>query len=174
MVRLAALSVANRPDHTENFMASRLPRATLLLASALSLSTLGTSTALAQASDGQLASIEKQIKALQAELHRMKTEAAERDRELRAAQASRTPAPTQIAPVMPQIPAGYALVPAGPGSTPGSVVLAKAEAPKPSPTQQGTFQVGALTVKLGGFLEEASIYRSRNEVTDITTVTILT
>lgn len=31
----------------------------------------------------------------------------------------------------------------------------------------GTFKVGAVTVKLGGFVEAAGIYRSRNEVADI-------
>jgi hypothetical protein len=148
-------------------MPSRLPRPALLLASALSLSAVGAPAALAQASDAQLSSIEKQIKALQAELRQMKAEAAERDRELKAARAT-PPAPTQVAPVMPQIPAGYALVPAGPGSTPGSVVLARAEAPKEKPLPMGAFQVGAVTVTLGGFLEDASIFRSRNEVTDIT------
>jgi hypothetical protein len=73
-----------------------------------------------------------------------------------------------VAPVMPQIPAGYALVPAAPGSAPGSVVLARAEAPPEKKLPIGSFQVGAVTVTLGGFLEDASIYRSRNEVTDIT------
>jgi len=147
-------------------MASRVSRTVLLFASALSL-TAATAPAFAQATDSQLSSIEKQIKALQAELHRMKAEAAQRDRELRAARAT-PPAPTQVAPVMPQIPAGYALVPAAPGSAPGSVVLARAEAPKAPKLPQGAFQVGALTVTLGGFLEEANIFRSRNEVTDIT------
>jgi len=148
-------------------MASRLSRPALLLASALSLSAIGLPAALAQTSDAQLSSIEKQIKALQAELRQMKQQAAERDRELRAARAA-PPAPTQIAPVMPQIPAGYALVPAAPGSAPGSVVLARAEAPKAKLLPQGAFQVGAVTVTLGGFLEGTSIFRSRNEVTDIT------
>jgi hypothetical protein len=148
-------------------MASRLTRPALLLASALSLSAAGIPAALAQATDAQLSSIEKQIKALQAELRHMKQEAAERDRELKAARAA-PPAPTQVAPVMPQIPAGYALVPAAPGSAPGSVVLARAEAPPEKKLPQGAFQVGAVTVTLGGFLEGASIFRSRNEVTDIT------
>jgi hypothetical protein len=147
-------------------MPSRLPRPALLLATALSLSAAAL-PALAQSSDAQLSAIEKQIKALQAEVRRMKQEAAERDRELKAARAT-PPAPTQVAPVMPQIPAGYALVPAAPGSAPGSVVLARAEAPPEKKLPMGAFQVGALTVTLGGFLEDASIFRSRNEVTDIT------
>jgi hypothetical protein len=148
-------------------MASRVTRPALLIASALSLSAAGMSAAQAQTTDAQLSSIEKQIKALQAELRHMKQEAAERDRELKAARAA-PPAPTQVAPVMPQIPAGYALVPAAPGSAPGSVVLARAEAPPEKKLPIGSFQVGAVTVTLGGFLEDASIYRSRNEVTDIT------
>jgi len=147
-------------------MASRVFRPVLLLATALSLSAAGIDAASAEATDAQLSSIEKQIKALQAELRHMKQEAAQRDRELRAARA--TPPPTQVAPVMPQIPAGYALVPAGPGSAPGSVVLAKAETPPEKKLPIGTFSVGAVNVTLGGFLEGTAIYRSRNEVTDIT------
>jgi hypothetical protein len=150
-------------------MSRRLSRSMLLMASALTLAASG-GAALAQEPDSQLSSIEKQIKALQAELRQMKLQAAERDRELKAAQArAYTPPPTSLAPVMPQIPAGYALVPAGPGSTPGSVVLARAEAPKPGRTlPMGAFQVGAVTVQLGGFLDAATIFRSRNEVADIT------
>jgi hypothetical protein len=148
-------------------MAFRLPRPALLLATALTFTAAGARLAQAQATDSQLSSIEKQIKALQAELRHMKQEAAERDRELRAARAAPPPV-TQVAPVMPQIPAGYALVPAAPGSTPGSVVLARAEAPPPRKLPLGTFSVGNLDVTLGGFIESASIFRSRNEVTDIT------
>ncbi len=150
-------------------MASRLSRPMLLMATALSLSAFGGSTAFAQASDAQLSSIEKQIKALQAELHHMKAEAAERDRELKAARAGAyaPPPATSIAPVMPQIPAGYALVPASPGSAPGSVVLARAEAPKEKPMPKGAFQIGGITLTLGGFFEAAGVYRSRNESTDL-------
>ena len=151
-------------------MGLRLSRSSLLLASALTLTAAGSGHAQAQDGSSQLGSIEKQIQALQAELHRMKAEMAARNRELRAAQsgASRayTPPVTQLAPVMPQIPAGYALVPASPGSAPGSVVLARAEPPPPR-LPQGTFQVGSATVLLGGFIEASSIFRSRNEVTDI-------
>ncbi len=149
-------------------MTSSLSRPALLMATALSLTAFGTHTAAAQATDTQLSSIEKQIKALQAELHRMKLEAAERDRQLKAAQAhAYVPPPTSVAPVMPQIPAGYALVPASPGSAPGSVVLAKAEQPKEKPQPKGSFQLGGVTVTLGGYLEGAGIYRSRNEQTDL-------
>jgi hypothetical protein len=147
-------------------MPSHPSRPALLLASALGMSA-AVLPAWAQSNDAQLSAIEKQIKALQAEVRRMKQADAERDRLERAARAA-PPAATQLTPQMPQIPAGYALVPAGPGSTPGSVVLARAEAPKAKELPQGAFQVGAVTVTLGGFLEDASIFRSRNEVTDIT------
>jgi hypothetical protein len=146
-------------------MFTRTRRPGLFLASALSLGCLS-GAALAQDSSSQLNSIEKQIRALQAELHRLKAEAAQRDRELRAARAA--PAPVKVAPVMPNIPAGYALVPAAPGSTPGSVVLSHVELPSEKKLPQGAFQVGGVTVTFGGFLEGASIFRSRNEVTDVT------
>lgn len=145
-----------------------MPRAALMVATALSLSALGAGPALAQSPDAQLSSIEKQIHALQAELRTMKQQAAERDRELRQAQQARayTPPASQVVPVTPQIPAGYALVPAAPGSTNGSVVLARVEAPPKLPL--GTFRVGAVDVQLGGFVDATMLYRSRNEVTDIT------
>ena len=151
-------------------MSTRLSRSALLLASAIGLSVVGSQAAMAQASSAQLTSIEKQIQSLQAELRRMKSEAASRDRQLRQAQQQRayTPPVTQAPPVLPQIPAGYALVPAAPGSAPGSVVLARAE-PPPPPLPAGTFQVGNVQVKLGGFIDATSLFRSRNIVTDIST-----
>jgi hypothetical protein len=147
-------------------MSPRLSRPAMLLASAISLTGAGARTALAAASDAQLNAIEQQIRSLQAEVRRMKAEAAARDRAVKTAHAA--PVPTRLPAAVPQIPAGYALVPAGPGSTPGSVVLARAEAPRAPVLRQGTFQIGALSVTLGGFFEDAGIYRSRNAVTDIT------
>jgi hypothetical protein len=147
-------------------MAARPSRPALLLASALSLSAAGGTAAFAQASDAQLNTIEKQIRELQAELRRMKAEAAQKDRELKAARSQAyVPPPAPAA--MPQIPPGYALVPAAPGSTPGSVVLAKAEAPPGPKLPKGSFQVGGINVQLGGFFEAAGVYRSRNEQTDL-------
>ncbi len=148
-------------------MAFHLPRQALLSATALALTAMGSAGAFADDTD-RLASIEKQIKALQAELRHVKAESAERDRQLKAAQAAAMHAPPPPVSTMPVIPPGYALVPATPGSTPGSVVLAKAVAPPEKKLPIGTFQVGAVNVTLGGFIEGASIYRSRNEVTDIT------
>ena len=149
----------------------RLFRSTLLLWSALGSTILGAPYAAAQVSQSQLSAIEHQIAALKAELRRMKQETAQRDRELdaarQAASAGRaTPPATQSAPVMPQIPAGYALVPASPGAAPGSVVLARAEAP-PRRSPIGTFQVGSASVTLGGYLTADMVYRSRNSADDI-------
>jgi len=148
-------------------MTTRLSRAALL-ASALSLSAVSGGQAAAQSADTQLGAIEKQIHALQAELRAMKAQAAQRDRELSQARQARayTPPISQPAPVMPQIPAGYALVPASPGSTSGSVVLARAEPPPPK-LPIGTFRVGAVDVQLGGYIDASTIFRSRNEVTDL-------
>ncbi len=149
-------------------------RPALLAATALCAALLGASSAAAQVSPDQLSSIEKQIAALKAELRHLKQETAERDRQLSAARQAAsdrasTPPVTQLAPVMPQIPAGYALVPASPGSAPGSVVLARAEAPKAKKQPLGTFQVGGMTVTLGGFIAADSVFRSRNSAEDIQT-----
>ena len=154
--------------------AKRVFRQTLLVASALGAVALGAPAARAQVSQSQLSDIERQIAALKAELRRVKQEAAERDRQLSAARQAAsariaTPPVTQLTPVMPQIPAGYALVPASPGSAPGSVVLARAEAPKAARQPIGTFQVGNATITLGGFIAADSVFRSRNSAEDIQT-----
>lgn len=145
-------------------------RSMLMLCSTLGCAILGSSAAVAQVSPSQLTTIERQIAALQAELRKVRHESAQRDRELQEARQSfpraATPPITQLAPIMPNIPAGYALVPASPGSAPGSVVLARAE-PPPKKLPMGTFQVGAVTVTLGGYLTSDMVYRSRNSVDDI-------
>ncbi len=151
-------------------MSSASPRSALLLATSLSLTVAALSAATparAQASGTSLSSIERQIQALQAELKHMKQQAAQRDRELRDARQERayTPPVSQAAPVMPQIPAGYALVPAAPGSSSGSVVLSRVETPPKMPP--GTFQIGGVSVQLGGYIDASTIFRSRNEVTDL-------
>jgi hypothetical protein len=149
-------------------MVLRLSRSTLMLASALAMTGTCAGMARAQDSAGQLGSIEKQIQSLQAELRHMKAELAARNREQRTQglATSHTPPAVQSMPVMPQIPAGYALVPASPGSAPGSVVLVRAEPPPPK-LPMGTFRVGAVDVQLGGYIDASTIYRSRNEVTDL-------
>ena len=149
-------------------MSPLLPRSVLLMATALSLSAVQSRAASAGEAD-RLGAIEKQIQALQSELKRVKADLAARNREARAShlEAPSAPVPAQAS-VMQTIPPGYALVPASPGSTPGSVVLARAVPPPEKRLPIGTFSVGAVNVTLGGFLESAAIYRSRNEVADIT------
>ncbi len=155
-------TVRSRP----RFQVRRLLRPTLLW-SALSSTILDASGAAAQVSQSQLSTIEHQIAALKAELRRVKQQTAQQNRELtRARLAPSSPTATQLAPVMPRIPAGYALVPASPGAEPGSVVLARAE-PPPKKQPIGTFQVGNATVTLGGYLTADMVYRSRNSVDDI-------
>ena len=102
----------------------------------------------------------------------------------RTGYASQSPLAPQVAPpggpyeprenggtgvaALPTIPPGYALVPAQPGSAPGTVVLAQQETlPSGKPLPPGTFLLGPVEVSLGGFVDAASIYRTRNEVTDI-------
>ena len=153
----------------------RLPRSLLLVGTMLSAGMVPTSFACAQeaGSSGRLSTIEKQIESLQAELRHVKQEMAARDRQARAAQSEAAHAQSQAVrngvaqgePIMPNIPPGYALVPASPGSTPGSVVLAKAEPPRKK-LKMGQFEVGPVTVTLGGYLDATGIYRSRNEVAD--------
>jgi hypothetical protein len=134
--------------------------------------------AAAEEPGARLGTIEKQIQSLQAELRHMRQEIAEHNRAAKAAEETIRAAQAQaavnqgqalrrgMADGMPQIPPGYALVPASPGSTAGTVVLAR-EQPAGPPLPQGAFRVGNVTVTLGGFIEAAGIYRSRNEVADI-------
>ena len=146
-------------------------RAAVLLATTLCGSAGLSGTALAQDSTAQLGSIEKQIQSLQAELKAMKRDMAVRAQEARAAQAQAAEAQARAAragvTAMPAIPPGYALVAAQPGSTPGSVVLAHTEAPQGPPLPPGTFKLGNVQVTLGGFIEAAGIFRTRNETADI-------
>ncbi len=141
-------------------------RTMLALATGLSLSVAG--PAHAQDSTAKLDSIEQQIRALQEELKRVKRQLAEKGR---AAQSQAAPSQTGAAPtaIVPVIPQGYALVPAAPGSAPGSVTLAQVEPPPPPgpPLGKGQVRLGAVTVTLGGFIEAAGIYRTRNEIADI-------
>jgi hypothetical protein len=148
--------------------AQRASRSALFVASALTLTALCATSAQAAPSPSRLEEIERQLIELKAQLHALKERNAAREHQLKAVQAQpATPKPTQIAPLMPQIPAGYALVPATPGSTPGSVVLAKAQAPAKPTLPMGVFQIGPVSIKLGGFFAEEGAYRARNQAEDI-------
>jgi hypothetical protein len=109
----------------------------------------------AQAQDAdRINSIQQQINALQSELRRMRQDSARRDAELRQTQReaaeARQRAVQTVAP-----PVAAAAPPAQ---------LAAETTPK---LPLGEFQTGGITIKLGGFVEAAGIYRSRNEVSDI-------
>ena len=122
----------------------------------------------AQDSEVRLNALSRQIQVLQAELQHVKRDLAVHNEQVKAlAQKAERSQPAPALAVMPNIPAGYALVPAGPGSAPGSVVLVQTQVPEGPPLPMGTFKVGGVTVTLGGFIEAAGIYRTRNEVADI-------
>ena len=139
-------------------------------------------------------SIEAQIRGLQNELRSMRTEAASRDRELRAAQreaaqarqeanraqqtaTARAPQgaarPTAQASARgsgtPDLSASAASSGAAAGAGGGQLDASQQNASTtPEPTVRGSFKVGGgITVTLGGFVEAAGIFRSRNEVADI-------
>ncbi len=134
----------------------------------LAATALATTQAHAQVSQAQLESVQKQIQALKAELRRVRQQDAESAQRLRVSRRSPSVSPplaSQPAPIVPQIPAGYALVPAAGGAAPGALVLTRVEPPKPA--KQGSFQVGAVTIQLGGYLTGDSVYRTRNDVDDI-------
>ncbi len=147
-----------------------LHRKSWLLAGAGLAILAGAPMAHAQDASTELSSIEKQIRALQAELHSMKHELATKNAEIEATRRRQMqteselhalPAATTTQP--PQLQQGYALLP---GTTPGSYSLAKIEPPEPV-LPPGTFKVRGVTVTLGGFIEATGIYRSRNEVADV-------
>jgi outer membrane murein-binding lipoprotein Lpp len=150
-------------------MSAHVTRQAILLVTVFSLSLGYAAPSLAQEAD-RLGSIEKQIRALQAELSHMKSDMAERKRDVRAAQdaaARAQAAATRNEITNPTVPAGYALVAAGPGAAPGSMVLAKIDETPRKKLPKGSFEVGGVNVQLGGFFEAAGFYRSRNEATDL-------
>lgn len=120
----------------------------------------------------RLGNIEAQIRALQAELRRVKAEMAARDQAVSrmqadAARSSAAGARRQVLNPYPEIPPGYALIPMAPGADSGETArLVRLEKPARK-LPQGTFEVGGVRVTVGGFLEAAAIFRSRNEVGDI-------
>ena len=99
--------------------------------------TQSSDTSYTQDRGAQLGSVQKQIPHTQAELRHMKAEIAQRDQRTEGGPVGAVSAlhaaghPTDAD--LPQIPAGYALVPASPGSAAGSVVVARAEPPPPKP-----------------------------------------
>jgi hypothetical protein len=121
----------------------------------------------AEISDAALARMEHQIQAMQAELARLKASAAAEKRVVAAVavRAAQLQAKTDHAGMASAaaVPAGYALV-ANPADPAAAASLVRVVAPRKLP--QGAFALGDITVTLGGFLDLAGIYRSRNQVAD--------
>ena len=145
-------------------------RRTDILLATSAISSLVAGYARADDTQARIDALARQMRVQQVELEHLKRDLAERSRQMHALQAHLNEAPPAAAPIqatMPVIPKGYALVPAGPGAAPGSVVLARAEAPQAPALPKGSFNVGNVNVQLGGFFEAAGYARSRNEVTDL-------
>ncbi len=143
--------------------------------------------ALAQSADSaadRMNAIEAQIRNLQNELHNVRRDLAARDAQVRAArqEAAQARAAVQAEPGgRGTRPAGQSVAtnPAGGGQ--GMTVGAQQggnggggettgqqnASTTPGNTSNGSFRLGGVTVTLGGFIEGAGIFRTRNEVTDI-------
>ena len=166
-------------------------RTALLAATAL----LGASPALAQ-SASQIDRIQGQIRALNAELGRVRRDMAAKDAAVRAAQedaakARATAEQTQAAVASLPMPAGFKAGTGRPTPLDFGVGIGPAHPEYSSPKTDwtstnltggsagaqnasstgtgGTFHVGGLTLQLGGFVAAEGVFRSRNETTSIGT-----
>ena len=123
-------------------------------------------------SSAQLTAIERQIKALTAELNHMKHDQAVRNEQMRAVQqqAAHTQATADARAVTSpfNVPEGYALVPTKTGKDGAAEMVRQDDGSFLAQLKKGTFEVGGVRVTLGGFIEAASIFRTRNETADIT------
>ncbi len=166
-------------------------RAALLTATAL----IATSPAWAQ-SASTINAIQAQIHELNAQLARVKRDMAAKDAAVRAAQADAAKArataeQTQATVANLPVPAGFKPGNGGPGAAAfalgGGPSHPDYKSPKydftslalgsPNSTEssqsagqtgrKGEFHIGGLTIQLGGFFEGTGVYRTRNEVTDI-------
>ena len=166
-------------------------RHALLAATAL----LGSSPAWAQSAN-QIDSIQAQIRALNAQLARIKRDMAAKDAAVRAAQedaarARATAEQTQTAVANLPRPAGFNPGTGAPAALNFGVGVGPAHPEYPSPKTDwtstninganasagaqnagntgplGTFHIGGLTIQLGGFTAAESAFRSRNETTSI-------
>ncbi|MGI4801472.1 MAG: coiled-coil domain-containing protein [Janthinobacterium lividum] len=162
-----------------------LPKATLLAATALCSTSIVTGPAFADSTTSQIGSIEKQIRALEGQLNHMKRDLNARNDEVKAARSEAATASRQAReaeermgpmrydvngrPMAPQplsAPPGYGYAGAS-GSPYMNVGGYPSYVPSGPKLKQGQFQLGGVRVTLGGFIEAAGIYRSRNEAADI-------
>jgi hypothetical protein len=105
-------------------------------------------------------SIQSQIQQLQSQLKKLQAESAARDRALKQAQDEAAAARAQAAAAQNAI------------NTMPMPVVAAAPPPPPPPgpsLPKGAFQVGGVTVTLGGFAALEGVYRSKNEASSIDT-----
>ena len=144
--------------------------------------------ALADTTDSQIGAIEKQIRALQGQLNHMKRDLSARSAEVRAARSEAAQASRQareaeersgqtrfdgnghpLAPPPLSAPPGYNNYASYPGTQAPFANINGNPGYQPSGggLKQGQFAIGAVRVTLGGFIEAAGIYRSRNEEADI-------
>ena len=162
----------------------------ILLASTLLAAAAG-DRAMAQSVEGaagRMNAIEAQIRSLQGELRAMRRDLAARDAQVRAARqdAAQARAAAQAAPGSR---AGQsATATAGAATTAQQGLMATAPqrggglsdtrpggettgqqnaSTTPNPTPNGTIRLGGVSITLGGFIEAAGIFRTRNEVADI-------
>jgi outer membrane murein-binding lipoprotein Lpp len=149
--------------------------------------------ALAQSADSAAArmnAIEAQIRSLQNELHNVRRDLAARDAQVRAARQDAAQARAAVR----AEPAGRGTAPAGQGMASGpagggqgltagtqqegssgtsssggggQTAGQQNASTTPGSTPNGSFRLGGITVTLGGFVEGAGIFRTRNEVTDV-------
>lgn len=159
------------------------PKAGLMAATALCGASITVAPALADTTSTQISSIEKQIRALEGQLNHMKrdltargaevkaarTEAATASRQAREAQERMGPIryDTNGRPLPPSAlsaPPGYANYAGSPYPNVAGYPSYVSSGPK---LKQGQFALGGVRVTLGGFIEAAGIYRSRNEAADI-------
>ena len=158
-----------------------------MAATALCSAGVATGSALADETSSQISSIEKQIHALEGQLNHMKRDLATRSEDVRAARqeaatASREAREAQermgpirydlngrpLPPGAPlSAPPGYAAYAGSGGSPYMNVAGYPSYVPSGPRLKQGQFAVGGVRVTLGGFIEAAGIYRSRNEDADI-------
>ncbi|WP_419728141.1 hypothetical protein [Lichenicola sp.] len=160
------------------------PKAGLLAATALGSAAITFAPAMADTTTTQISSIEKQIHALEGQLNHMKHDLSARGEEVKAARTEAATASRQareaeerMGPV--RYDASGRPLPPGPLSAPpgyiysgsGSPYMNTANYPAYVPSgpklKQGQFAVGGVRVTLGGFIEAAGIYRTRNETADI-------
>ncbi len=167
----------------------RHQRRRVVLLAATSL--LAATPAWAQSAD-QINAIQAQIRALNAELAKVKRDMAAKDAAVRAARddaarARATAEQTQTTVANLPRPAGFKAGNGAPSAPSIGMYAAHPDYPSPktdwtslnsSPVtasdqkagatgSKGEFHIGGITIQLGGFLEGAGLFRTRNEVTDI-------